>query len=243
MRNPCWVLYHIRDNKDSDIFEGIEEIIESKETEWCYRCASLCMKDVRIPPTDRPKYTIKCIEVLFEKYDKGLAGKEELELIIRFIWKVVRKPAYKEYINSKKDIRVYEKELADIIKREEEEYKERAERYNREHPMPIDSFLTDGQKYTHLVRSITSLDKKSEIVANERVPYFSYKFIKEVLKTPRLSPEIKKALVIPHADYVFQSGDEAAIEKLSYFLQYKPLYQEYVQEKNEEFWFHPNTLC
>ena len=71
------------------------------------------------------------------------------------------------------------------------------------------------------------------IVAEARVPYFSYKYVKDVLKTTRLAPEVKKALVMPHVEFVFTSGDEHAIYKLGEFLQHKPLYKEYVEEKRK----------
>ena len=221
------LFYHIRDDKDSDLFKGLEKILESRDSWWCYRCASMCMKDTRIPAVQRPEYAIKFVKVVFENLD--------YELIVRFLSKVSRKPAYQEFIKSEY-VAFYEKQAKQKHLKEEEEKRIREERRKEAEleflrSIPHVEELTEAQKYSRLVFHAKSLEEKSMIVAEARVPYFSYKYVKEVLKTTKLAPEVKKALVMPHAEFVFTSGDEHAIKKLGDFLQYKPLYKEYVQAK------------
>lgn len=230
------LFYHIRDDKDSDLFKGLEKILESRDSWWCYRCASMCMKDTRIPAVQRPEYTMKFAEVLFEKYDSS-KDKEALHLLIRFIDKVSRKPAYQEYIKSK-DMMFYYREAHELYLKEEEEKRIREEERTKAaleymRSIPHVEELTEAQKYSRLFKDNESLEEKSVIVASQGVPYFSYKYIKEVLKTTGLSQEIKKALVMPHAEFVFTSGDESAIYKLGKFLKYKPAYKDYVEEKRK----------
>lgn len=217
------LFYHIRDNKESDLFKGLETILETKDSWWCYRCASMCMKDTRIEPAQRPEYTIKFAKVVFENL--------EYDLIQRFRKKVIKKPAYQEFIHSEYASNYYEKAYEKHLK----ELEEARIREEQRKPKPYYYVIkyTDAQKYSHLVYSAKSLEEKSMIVAKERVPYFSYKFIKEVLKTTKMPQEVKKALVMPHAEFVFTSGDKEVIEKLANFLQYKPLYKEYVEEKKK----------
>lgn len=230
------LFYHIRDDKDSDLFKGLEKILESRDSWWCYRCASMCMKDTRIPAVQRPEYTIKFAEVLFEKYDSS-KDKDALHLLIRFVDKVSRKPAYQQYIKSK-DMLLYYKEAHELYLKEEEEKRIREEERSKAaleymRSMPHVEELTEAQKYSRLVYHAKSLEEKSMIVAAKRVPYFSYKYVKDVLKTTKMPQEVKKALVMPHVEFVFASGDENAIYKLGEFLQYKPLYKDYVEEKRK----------
>jgi len=227
------LFYHIRDDKDSDLFKGLEKILESRDSWWCYRCASMCMKDTRIPAVQRPEYAIKFAEVLFEKYDSS-KDKEALHLLIRFIDKVSRKPAYQEYIKAK-DMLHYYQEAHELYLKEEDEKRIREERRKEAEleflrSIPHVEELTEAQKYSRLVYSAKTLEEKSMRVAEARVPYFSYKYVKEVFKTTKIPQEVKKALVIPHIEFVFASGDRETISKLGRFIQYKPLYKEYIEE-------------
>lgn len=223
------LFYHIRDDKDSDLFRGLEKILESRDSWWCYRCASMCMKDTRIPAVQRPEYAIKHAKVFFENLD--------YEYIVRFLNKVSRKPAYQEFIKSEYVAHysglAYQKYL-----KEQEEKRIREERRKEAfleflRSRPYVEELTEAQKYSRLFKDDESLEEKSVIVAAQRVPYFSYKFVKEVLKTTKMPQEVKKALVMPHAEFVFASGDESAIYKLEKILRHKPAYQEYVKEKRK----------
>lgn len=223
------LFYRIRDDKSSNLMKGLNEILESKDSEWNYRCASMCLDDTRIPPAQRPSHAIKHAKVFFENLD--------YELIVRFLRKVDRKPAYQEFIKSEYVAHysglAYQKYLKGQEEKRirEEERSKAALEYMRS--IPHVEELTEAQKYSRLFKDNESLEEKFMIVASERVPYFSYKFVKEVLKTTKMPQEVKKALVMPHVEFVFASGDESAIYKLGDFLQYKPLYKEYVQEKRK----------
>lgn len=223
------LFYRIRDDKSSNLMKGLNEILESRDSEWNYRCASMCLDDTRIPAAQRPSHAIKHAKVFFENLD--------YEFIIRFLRKVSRKPAYQEFIKSEYvahysglAYQKYLKEQEEKRIREEERTKAALEHMRS---IPHVEELTDAQKYSRLFKDDESLEEKSMIVAEARVPYFSYKFIKEVLKTTRMPQEVKKALVMPHAEFVFASGDESSIKKLGEFLQYKPLYKEYVEQKQK----------
>lgn len=223
------LFYSVRDDKSSNLMKGLNEILESRDSEWNYRCASMCMKDTRIPAVQRPEYAIKHAKVFFENLD--------YEYIVRFLNKVSRKPAYQEFIKSEYVAHysglAYQKYL-----KEQEEKRIREERRKEAfleflRSRPHVEVLTEAQKYSRLFKDDESLEEKSVIVAAERVPYFSYKFVKEVLKTTKMPQEVKKALVMPHAEFVFASGDEDAIKKLGNFLQYKPAYKGFVEEKRK----------
>ena len=223
------IFYRIRDDKSSNLTKGLNEILESKDSLWNYRCASMCLDDTRIPAAQRPSYVIKHAKVFFENLD--------YELIVRFLRKVDRKPAYQEFIKSEyvshyghKAYQKYVKEQEDARIREEETKKTELEFLNS---VSYVEEVTEAQKYSRLVYHAKSLEEKSMIVAAERVPYFSYKFVKEVLKTTKMPQEVKKALVMPHAEFVFASGDEDAIKKLGDFLHYKPAYKGFVEEKHK----------
>ena len=229
MKNLEKLFYNIRDDKNSDLFKGLEKILESKDSWWNYRCASMCIKDKRISAEQRHVYAIRHAEILFENND--------FELIVRFLDKVDRKPAYQQYIKSKDRLFYYRElqkkhlqEQADAQLREEQR-KERE--LNFLNSIPYVEELTEQQEYSRLVFGAKTLEEKSFLVAEARMPYFSYKYIKEVLKTTGLSQEIKKALVMPHAEFVFASGNKEVITKLEDFLQYKPLYKEYVEQKQK----------
>lgn len=223
------LFYRIRDDKSSNLMKGLNEILESKDSEWNYRCASMCLDDTRIPPAQRPSHAIKHAKVFFENLD--------YEFIVRFLNKVSRRPAYQEFIKS--EYVAYYSRLAHQKYLKEQEEKRIREEQRKEaeleflRSIPHVEELTEAQKYSRLVYHAKSLEEKSMIVAAERVPYFSYKFVREVLKTTKMPQEVKKALVMPHAEFVFASDDESAIYKLGEFLQYKPLYKEYVQEKRK----------
>ena len=223
------LFYHIRDDKESNLFKGLEKILESRDSWWCYRCASMCMKDTRIPAEQRPEYTIKFAKVVFESLD--------YTLIVRFMRKVHSKPAYQEFIKSeyaefysRKAYEKYLKEEREKRIREEERKKEKLEFLSS---VPYVEEVTEAQKYSRLVYSAKSLEEKSMIVAAERVPYFSYKYVKDVLKTTKLAQDIKKTLVMPHVEFVFASGDKSTIYKLGEFLQYKPAYKDYIEEQRK----------
>lgn len=222
------LFYRIRDDKSSNLMKGLNEILESKDSEWNYRCASMCLDDTRIPPAQRPSHAIKHAKVFFENLD--------YEFIMRFLNKVSRKPAYQEFIKSEY-VTHYSRLAYQKYLKEQEEKRIREERlkaaleYMRS--IPHIEELTDAQKYSRLFKNDESLEEKSMIVAAQRVPYFSYKYVKEVLKTTKIPQEVKKALVMPHVEFVFASGDESAIYKLGEFLQYKPAYKEYVEEKRK----------
>lgn len=227
MENLESLYYHIRDDKNSDFYEGLDQILKSRDSWWCYRCASMCMKDRRIPASQRPEYAIKLARVVFENLD--------YELIVRFLRKVDRKPAYQEFIKS--EYVSYYSRLAyqKYLKEQEEKRIKEEQRKQAEleflNSTPYVEELTEAQKYSRLVYSAKSLEEKSMMVAESRVPYFSYKFVKDVLKSTGLLPEVKKALVMPHVEFVFNSGDKESISKLANFLQYKPLYKEYVRKR------------
>lgn len=223
------LFYRIRDDKSSNLMKGLNIILESKDSEWNYRCASMCLDDTRIPPSQRPSHVIRHAEVFFENLD--------YELIVRFLNKVSRKPAYQEFIKSEYVAHysglAYQKYL-----KEQEEKRIREERRKEAEleflrSIPHVEELTEAQKYSRLFKDDESLEEKSVIVAAQRVPYFSYKYVKEVLKTTKMPQEVKKALVMPHVEFVFASGDESVIYKLGKILQHKPVYQEYVEEKRK----------
>lgn len=223
------LFYRIRDDKSSNLMKGLNEILESKDSEWNYRCASMCLDDTRIPPVQRPTYAIKHAKVFFENLD--------YEFIVRFLKKVWRRPAYQEFINSEYVAHYSGLAYQKYLKEQEEKRIREEQRKEAEleflSSRPRVEILTDAQKYSRLFKDDESLEEKSMIVAAERVPYFSYKYVKEVLKTTRVPQEVKKALVMPHVEFVFDSGDETVIYKLVGFLQYKPLYKEYVEEKQK----------
>lgn len=223
------IFYRIRDDKSSNLMKGLKTILESKDSLWNYRCASMCLDDTRIPPSQRPSHVIKHVKVFFENLD--------YELIVRFLRKVDRKPAYQEFIKSEYVSHYSGLAYQKYLKEQEEKRIREEQRKEAEleflRSIPYVEELTDAQKYSRLVYHAKSLEEKSMIVAAERVPYFSYKYIKEVLKTTKIPQEVKKTLVMPHAEFVFSSDDESVIYKLGKFLQYKPLYKDYVEEKHK----------
>lgn len=223
------LFYHIRDDKKSDLFKGLDIILESRNPWWCYRCASMCIKDSRIPSTERPEYTIKFAKVVFENLN--------YDLIVRFLKKVARKPAYQEFIKSEYVMfysnQAYQKYLSEAKETSIKEAQRKETELKFLSSVPYVEELTETQKYSRLVCNAKSLEEKSLIVEVAGVAYFSYKYIKEVLTTTKIPQEVKKALVIPHAEFVFESEDENTKKKLGEFLQYKPLYKEYVIEKQK----------
>ena len=223
------LFYHIRDDKSSDLFKGLEEILVSRDSLCCYNCASMCMEDKRIPSEKRPEYAIRFARVVFESLD--------YELIERFLKKVDRKPAYQEFIKSEFVVvcrkQAYQKYLEEVELQEQRDEQARQREIDFLNSIPYVEKITEAQEYSRLVYSAKSLEEKSIIVLASNVPYFSYKYVKEVLKTTGIPQEAKKALVMPHAEFVFTSGDEVVIKKLADFLQYKPLYKEYVDKKQK----------
>ena len=227
-----------KNDKDSNLDMHLQIIYDSKDSYWNYRASMLCMTLKRLSPDLRLKYTIRHAEVLFKNND--------LELIIKFMNEVLNKPAYQEFLKTKKSIDVYEEELIkkkrinslEKSKKQEQSTKKAInfiESFNKKSDIEKSNYILaiDNPEYNYLAISNLNIDferkrKHLNIILKSADPYWNYKCVKYILRTNQIAPEIKKLLIMQHILVIYNSKDKTIIKELETFLKYKNTYREYI---------------
>lgn len=204
-----------------DTLEHLRKILNCGDIGIVYLGFENCLENKFLSKETRFNLVIEFYEkIIYSKHD------ENFNVKMRATKKLESISEYKEYLKDKPSSEEYRKMFIAWMK----ELKQRKlEADNQKILLSFGQLQTINQQlYGRLIYGIESLDEKSKKVISTNNPYFSYKFIKDVLKTTKLDKETKKNLVMPHAEFVFNSNDQETIEKLITLLQPKPLYTEYV---------------
>ena len=236
----------IKKEKEHNITKCLQIILESKNSYWNYRVATLYLSYKKIPSNERISYVIRHAEILFENND--------LEYIIRFLKNIYNKPIYEEYLKSKESIEYYQEQLKQKIKKareaeearqkelskikniEERKYEEI--RFVNKTELEISEYILNLNNPEYDYYAITNLrlnpiqkEKHFQRILDSKNPYWNYKCVKKIFRSNLYEKPEKVKKIYEHSQIVINNNDKEIINKLVKFLKNKKIYNALITDK------------